>query len=353
MVIDLFGLTAEEVRDKYPEVYQRLYTRVKPERDTNNRTSYRNLWWIFGEPRETFRPALTGLPRYITTVYVAKHRFFTFLPGETIPEDGLIAIASDDAYHMGILSSHIHVCWALASGGILGPTPRYNPSVCFAPFPFPDATPEQQARIRDLGEKLDAHRKSRQALHPELTLTGMYNVLDALRSGRKLTDKEKNIHEYGLVGILRELHDELDTAVAEAYGWPADLADEEILSRLVALNAERAEEEKNGIIRWLRPEYQTKTKEERQAAQALFAFGSTPQPEAKGKKTKVAMVTTEAKTAWPSGLLEQTQAVRNVMDALRDANIVITPEAVAERFTRASRARVHEILQILETLGFV
>ena len=75
------------------------------------------------------------------------------------------------------------------------------------------------------------------------------------------------IHEQGLVSVLRQIHDDLDAAVADAYGWPADpsagsgqaLPDEEILRRLVALNAERAEEEKRGLIRWLRPEFQNPT----------------------------------------------------------------------------------------------
>ena len=58
--------------------------------------------------------------------------------------------------------------------------------------------------------------------------------------------KEKAIHEQGLVSVLRQLHDELDAAVADAYGWPVDLTDEEILARLVALNAERAAEEAQG-----------------------------------------------------------------------------------------------------------
>jgi len=115
MAIDLFGFSAEEVRDKYPEVYQWVYTRVKPERDTNNRASYRNSWWIFGEPRKDFRPALADLPRYIATVYVAKHRYFVFLSKDILPDDMLIAIASSDAYHLGVLSSRIHVCWALAT----------------------------------------------------------------------------------------------------------------------------------------------------------------------------------------------------------------------------------------------
>src|SRR5690606_29243921 len=102
--------------------------------------------------------------------------------------------------------------------------PRYNNSRCFETFPFPEATPEQQAQISDLAERLDAHRKRQQAQHPELTLTGMYNVLEKLRTGETLTAKEKTIHEQGLVSVLRELHDELDRAVFSAYGWD-DLAD--------------------------------------------------------------------------------------------------------------------------------
>lgn len=70
-----------------------------------------------------------------------------------------------------------------------------------------------------------------------------------------LTAKEREIHEKGLVSVLKQIHDELDAAVFDAYGWPHDLSDEEILERLVALNHERAEEEKRGLIRWLRPEF--------------------------------------------------------------------------------------------------
>ncbi len=87
-------------------------------------------------------------------------------------------------------------------------------------------------------------------------MTGMYNVLEKLRSGEPLTAKEQIIHEQGLVSVLKQIHDDLDAAVFDAYGWPHDLDDEEILQRLVDLNHERAEEESRGIIRWLRPEFQ-------------------------------------------------------------------------------------------------
>ncbi len=69
MVIDLFGLTSDEVRDRFPEVFQWVFMKVKPERDSNNRESYRQNWWVHGEPRANFRPALKGLRRYISTHY--------------------------------------------------------------------------------------------------------------------------------------------------------------------------------------------------------------------------------------------------------------------------------------------
>lgn len=78
--------------------------------------------------------------------------------------------------------------------------------------------------------------------HEDLTLTKLYNVLEALREGRALTDAERDMHDRGLVTLIRQHHDAIDALVAEAYGWPADLPDEEILTRLVALNKERAAE---------------------------------------------------------------------------------------------------------------
>ena len=63
----------------------------------------------------------------------------------------------------------------------------------------------------------------------------MYNVVEKLRSGEALTPKERTIHELAACGVLRDLHDELDALVAEAYGWPMER--EEILERLVALHS--------------------------------------------------------------------------------------------------------------------
>ncbi|MGB4336819.1 MAG: DNA methyltransferase [Chromatiaceae bacterium] len=230
LVIDLFGLTAEEARANYPEVYQWVLERVKPERDQNNRESRKQNWWLFGETNPKLRRQLAGLSRYIATVETAKHRIFVFLDKDILPDNMLVNVAVDDAWILGVLSSRIHVFWALATGGRLGMgnDPRYNKTRCFETFPFPDPTEPLKARIRQLAEDLDAHRKARQALHPGLTMTGLYNVLELLRRGEPLSPKDKTIHEQGLVSVLRQLHDELDAAVLAAYGW------EDLIPALVA-----------------------------------------------------------------------------------------------------------------------
>ena len=142
MVIDLFGLSEPDVRTRFPAVYQHVLDKVKPERDHNNRTTRRNNWWLFGEPLSTFRPALKALPRYIATVETAKHRVFQFLEGDILPDNKLIVLALDDAAALAVLSSRIHVTWALAAGSWLGigNDPVYAKSKCFDPFSFPDAS---------------------------------------------------------------------------------------------------------------------------------------------------------------------------------------------------------------------
>jgi hypothetical protein len=99
MVIDLFGLEADEVRKRFPEVYQHVLETVKEckdeqgrpnGRDVNNRESYRLNWWIFGEPRRELRPALENMPRYIATVETAKHRVFQFLDASILPDNKLV-----------------------------------------------------------------------------------------------------------------------------------------------------------------------------------------------------------------------------------------------------------------------
>src|SRR5206468_8715881 len=119
MVIDLFGLPEPEVRQRFPEVYQWVLERVKPEREQNNRASYRDLWWVFGEPRSELRPALAGLDRYIATVETAKHRVFVFADASVLPDNRLVVFAIQAPEVFGVLSSRPHVVWTLSRGGTL------------------------------------------------------------------------------------------------------------------------------------------------------------------------------------------------------------------------------------------
>jgi hypothetical protein len=258
LIIDFFALSQEQAAELHASAFQRCIDFVKPLRVQNARKSIRELWWRFAWERPVIRGAIKSLGRYIVTLSTAKHRFFVFIPETAVWDGALFAIADNDASTLGVLSSRLHVVWALRTGGTLEDRPTWTNSTCFDPFPFPAATAAQQQSIRDLGEALDAHRKKQRAAHPGLTITGMYNVLEKLRTGEALTAKEKTVHDDGLVSVLKKIHDDLDAAVFAAYGWPATLTDDEILERLVALNHERAAEEKRGLVRWLRPEFQAK-----------------------------------------------------------------------------------------------
>ena len=346
MVIDLLGLESDEVRARFPELYQWVFQRVKPERDQNNRETYRRNWWIHGEPRRELRPALANLNRYIATVETSKHRFFVFLARDVLPDNKLIVIALDDSYSLGVLSSRIHISWGVATGATLEDRPVYVKSEGFETFPFPLANEIQQSRIGSLAEQLDAHRKRQQELNPELTMTGMYNVLEKLRSGDLLTADEQAIHEQGLVSVLREIHDELDAAVAEAYGWPVDLPDEEILARLVALNHERAEEERRGIVRWLRPEFQNPSG----VKQTAIAVEVEPSPARQLAASPGGRGGKAKKLAWPKTLSEQAAAVQA---ALAEFGSAASIEDVANRFlgSKKNQERVEELLDTLASLG--
>jgi hypothetical protein len=284
-----------------------------------------------------------------------------FLDGDILPDNMLTNFAVDDAHFLGVLSSRIHVVFALAAGGTLEDRPRYNKTVCFEPFPFPVCDNTHKARIRALAEQLDAHRKRQQAINSKLTLTDMYNVLEKLRSREELTAKEKVIHEQGLVSVLRQIHDDLDAAVFAAYGWPATLSDDEILERLVALNAERAAEEAQGLVRWLRPEFQNPggagakqqglslvEDEEAGARRGKRAVEGAGAGLRQAGSLSHAPGAGTAKNPWPKGRAAQAKAV---LAALRECPAPVTPEELAQRFTRAHRETLDELLQALVALG--
>ena len=343
LVIDLFGLEEHEVMKQYPAVYQHVREYVKPDRDQNRRATYRDNWWLFGEARRTFRPALDGLSRYIATVETSKHRFFVFLDKEILPDNKLINIALDDAYFLGILSSSIHVTYALGSGSTLEDRPVYVKTQSFETFPFPTPTEAQRQTIRDLGERLDAHRKRQQELYPKLTMTSMYNVLEQVRTGKPLSDKERRVYEQGLVGILRQLHDELDVAVAQAYGWEGLPEEHEILQRVVDLNAERAAEEAIGLVRWLRPDYQAP--EEAQGVQSTLELD---------EEAAAPVAVMVEKRKWPTkDLTEQVTTLRDLLREAGETPLPLTTIATAfkPKLSKKRQAEAGKLLEMMASLG--
>ena len=376
LLIDLFGLELEELRAKFSALYQHVVLTVKPERDQNKRQAVRERWWIHGEARAVMRSQLYGLPRYIATVETAKHRTFQFLDASILPDNKIVAIAIARSEQLACFSSRIHVAWSMRAGSWLGVgnDSVYVKTRCFETFPFPAlASPilgdsEQPnktlvEKLRSLGEQLDAHRKRQQAAHTGLTLTGMYNVLEKLKSAEPLTDKEKIIHEQGLVSVLKSLHDEIDLAVLEAYGW-GDLAglmqlvngndqsagldrsdairqlDETLLERLVALNKDRAAEESRGLIRYLRPEFQNPALAAAAPKQAEMDVESDDDAPA-------AKPINKEKIAWPKTLPEQ---VRAVLDVLKTDG-THSSAALVGRFKGVKAPKLGELLQTLVDMG--
>ena len=256
MVIDLFGLSEYEVMDRFPEVYQHVLMTVKPERDTNNEAYRRENWWLFGRKNTLMRSFTTGLPRYLGTSETAKHRVFHFLSDAILPDNMVTAIGSDDAALFGVLSSRIHEEWALEQGATLEDRPRYSKSLIFDPFPFPN----RLDAVAEIADRLDTMRRAALADVPSLTVTGLYNLVAPIRQGT-LPPEQEAAAVKARARIVAKLHDDLDIAVADAYGWGeewrrAPLPPAEIVRRLVALNATRAKAEAAGNIRWLRPDYQ-------------------------------------------------------------------------------------------------
>ena len=263
-VIDLFGLEREEVRDRFPEVYAHLAETVRDARlrqvetsSTADALAYADQWWIFGKPRPDLRAALAGLPRYIATVETAKHRVFQFLDAAILPDNMLVCVADDDAATLAVLSSRAQAAWCRARGGLLEDRPRYTKTGCFDPFPFPALDLAARQRLRAAGEALDTHRRRVLDDLPDLTLTGLYNLLDAVRGGQSLTLRRQETARRARVVILRELHDEIDRLIAEAYGWPEGLAEVEMIAALTGLNRVREVEEARGRVCWVRPAFQS------------------------------------------------------------------------------------------------
>ena len=232
-VIDFVEMSEEEAA-LYEAPFEYVRQVVKPIRDTVRDTRMHVKWWLHGRSRPALRAAIAGKSRCIVTPEVAKHRIFVWMSTDTIPDHTCHVIAREDDYFFGVLHARLHELWSLRVGNYMGVgnDPRYNSSRTFETYPFPwppGREPQGDPRVeaiaaaaRRLVALRDAWLNPPDASAEELkkrTLTNLYNARPAW---------------------LANAHAALDAAVFAAYGWPADLRDDEILARLLALNLERA-----------------------------------------------------------------------------------------------------------------
>jgi len=222
----------------YEAPFEYVRDHIKPDREKNNRESYRIRWWLHVEPRPAMRRATARLERILCTPAVARHRLFAWLPVSVLPDHRLFVFARQDDYFFGVLHSRIHEVWSLrmSSRHGVGNDPVYTPTTCFETFPLPWPPGQEPWRdprlhaIADAARTLDEQRRAwldppgaSEAELKKRTLTNLYNTRPAW---------------------LANLHAALDRAVWAAYGWndadPEAVAEEVILSRLLALNLARS-----------------------------------------------------------------------------------------------------------------
>ncbi len=234
-IIDFGTDMSEEDAALYQAPFEYVKSNVKPGRDNHRDSRAKENWWLHGRPRAEMRQALSGLERYIGTSMVSQHRIFAWVDRDVLPENTIIVFARDDDYFFGVLQSRPHNVWASAIGTQLESRPRYTPTTCFETFPFPEPTDAHREAITTAAAELNQLRENWR--NPIDMFGNPALNADQLRR-RTLTNLYNEYPTW-----LAHAHATLDAAVSDAYGWPADLADGEVLERLLALNLERSEAE--------------------------------------------------------------------------------------------------------------
>ena len=252
-----FGWTMSEADGAlYEEPFRWAKEHVYPMRQGNRRDAYREYWWRHVEPRQGMWRALARRSRYIATAQVAKHRLFVWCDVRICPDQQLIVIARDDDTTFGILHSRFHEIWSLRLGTWQGKgnDPRYTPSTTFETFPFPAGlTPDVPAADYEsdprAGAIADAARRLVELrdrwLNPPEWVEWVDDPVPGYpkRSVPRDEDAAKALKKRTLTNLyndrpqwLADAHVALDAAVADAYRWPVDIADDDALGELLALN---------------------------------------------------------------------------------------------------------------------
>jgi hypothetical protein len=233
---------------------------VRPIRANHAETRTSGNWWQFRRSGDDLRALIANIPRYIATPLVSKHRIFIWIPSSVSPANLIVIIGRDDHTTFGILHSRFHEKWALRLGTSLEDRPRYTPSTTLETFPFPqgltpDISAEQYAndlraqKIAAAAKRLDELRNN--WLNPTDLVVRVPEVVEGYpdRILPKNEEAAQVLKQRTLTNLYNErpawlniAHRDLDAAVAEAYGWKPDISDDEILTKLLALNVARAKQ---------------------------------------------------------------------------------------------------------------
>lgn len=247
----------------YEHPHRLIIDRVKPNRNTNRNKWLKENWWKLQRIRADMRTAISGLPRFLATPRVAKHRLFLWFTWPVITDDQTVVFARSDDYFFGVLQSRVHELWALAQGTQLREKEsgfRYTPTTCFETFPMPEPTPEQEQAIAEAARELNELRE-RWLNPPEWTREevlefpgspdGPWSHLiqggtTTVRYPRLVPKDDASatlLKKRTLTNLYNErpawlatAHRKLDTTVFAAYGWDPAMTDDDLLTALLARN---------------------------------------------------------------------------------------------------------------------
>ncbi len=272
-IID-FGIdTSQDVASQYASPYEYAQDTVRPFRATAKSSERDERWWLHLWGRHALRAGMSTLGEIIVTPRVSKHRVFVCVRSEILISDATVGILLNGHFAFGVLHSHLHETWVRAPG--MGTQLRekesgfrYTPKSCFETFPFPEPTAAQRDAIAAAAKELDTLRTN--WLNPPewtqqeiLTFPGSVDGpwsryvtepnskgIGTVRYPRVVPADDaaaKKLAKRTLTNLYNErptwldlAHERLDEAVFAAYGWPADLSDNDLLARLLALNLEQA-----------------------------------------------------------------------------------------------------------------
>ena len=252
-VINFAQLTLDAA-EGWPDLMAIVRAKVKPERDLARDNAdgmhRKKYWWQFAQPRPELFEATAASERCLVNSEVSKHLIFAFQPTERVFSHTLHVYALPAWSSFAVLQSRAHEPWARLLSSSMRTDLRYSATDCFDTFPFPQRDPRTTIpALEAIGAHLYTTRAAYMLAH-QVGLTTTYNRL-----------KDPDNHDPEIVQ-LRRLHEDMDRAVLAAYGWTdllvppygtptTDAAkkalerfEDEVIDKLFALNAERAEEEK-------------------------------------------------------------------------------------------------------------